>query len=385
MNAPNTFHAINSTEAVWFAPDACLELRPASAACGQCRERCPTAAIVREAEGMAIGADCIGCGRCGVVCPTGAISVSGFAFPAPADDGQALAIECRRVPPSSRAAGAAVVPCLHGLAPTDLLALVAAGHGDIELVDRGWCAACPAGGDIPDMAGEAVATAAALLAALGLPAAGAPRIVKSPLPVRLARPLAAGQDLAPLPRRAFFGALLRRSVAAASPPPAAPASTTRGACRPSPLIRNQRRQRADSLLKLARRAQQELSAAFFPTLEIGPACGHHGVCAAVCPSGALSTFAAEDGTVGLEFDAEQCLACGLCVHHCPAGAVRLSPFGNREEAHQTGRHPLVRHQQHNCAQCGKPFVDGAARAVCPNCRQQREMLIRLFGTTRAEG
>ncbi|MGQ0709702.1 MAG: 4Fe-4S dicluster domain-containing protein [Rhodoferax sp.] len=257
---------------------------------------------------------------------------------------------------------------------------MAQGHTGIELVDRNWCSGCAAGEGTASMAHETVATVAALLEALGLPATFSPRFVHRPLPVRLARPLVSAQDRAPPARRAFFGALLHRSAAPPKPPAG---GVTRGACQPSPVIRHHRRAFADLLAKLAQRAGRGLSAAFFPTLAIDSACTHHGICAAVCPSGALSTFEAPDGTVGLVFDAQQCIACGLCARHCPDGAIRVSPFGNSEDPHPRHARPLVRHHRKTCTQCGGRFVDMGASSTCPDCQKARGMAIDLFGTVHA--
>lgn len=381
MNTPNAFSAIDPARTVWFAADACLETRPASMRCGRCRKACPNATLIEDAPGLRAGADCLGCGRCAAVCPTGALALNDFTLAAPVE-GRRIAVECRRVPAAAREPGATVLPCLGGLTLTELLGQ-AAGGTTVELIDRGWCADCPAGGG--DRApSEVVEAAQTFLDALGLPPSLAPRLTQGPLDRAFALPLLATQDAAAVSRRGFFGALLRRTVEAAAEAPAPAAVATRAACRPSPIARDRRRVWARVLDALARRAGRPLSAQFFPALEIGPQCTHHGVCASVCPSGALRGFAAEDGTVGLEFDAEQCLACGLCARRCPSGAVRVSPFGNRYAAHRPGPRGLTRHLQQTCTRCGKSFIAETFHSVCGPCRRQREMAAQLFGTAHAD-
>lgn len=388
MNAPTTRHPIDSNKAVWFEPDACVELRPASARCGHCRDSCARSAFDWKDGGVRVTEDCVGCGRCSAACPTGALAVHGFSFSKPSDRLQVADIECRRVPVSLLEPGAQVVPCLGGISSNDLLSLVASGYGDVELIDRGWCGECPAGGGGRCVVQGAVEASQRVFEELGLPLSRAPRIRYRPLSHTHASPMAprlslSGQDQTPLARRALFGALLRRSAEMAAPrmPRIAP---TRGACQPSPVIASRRQRRAETLIALAQQAERPLSERFFPTLEASTACSHHTVCAATCPSGALGVFEQDDGSVGLNFDPERCLACGLCVGHCPEGALRLSPFGNGDAVHVRGRRTLVRHRPEACPQCGNAFIAKASEAVCPNCRRNRDMAAGLFGTASAQ-
>lgn len=50
------------------------------------------------------------------------------------------------------------------------------------------------------------------------------------------------------------------------------------------------------------------------------ACTHCGLCASVCPTGALVV---NQATQLVDFIQEQCIACGLCVRACPMKAMRV--------------------------------------------------------------
>jgi hypothetical protein len=56
-------------------------------------------------------------------------------------------IQRGRVGARDRVDGADRVTCLGALSEAALLEAVAAHDGDVRLVDRGWCASCPAGGE----------------------------------------------------------------------------------------------------------------------------------------------------------------------------------------------------------------------------------------------
>jgi len=382
--ASATFRSLGTSGEIWLCADACLELRPASSACARCRDACPVKAFAWTVEGVRLNPGCTGCGQCAAVCPSGAIRVAGFEPEKLQSATQR--IECRCLP-EPLAGDAARVSCLGGLSPTLLLSLAAGTQVPWQLVDRGWCASCPAGDGAAFVAAEAVEVAGLLLDALGVAKARHPLVASEPLPVSIARPLVNASDGASVSRRGFFGAFVRQAVAAAETAVTEqlPVKADRGGCRPSPVIQLQRKRFSADLHQLAQEAGGAVPASFFPSLEIAEHCFHHGMCAAVCPSGALRLYEDEPASLaGLEFDAQICVACGLCVRQCPSGAIRLLPAGNEGAVAVSGMQRLTNNTQKICTECAASFVGMGSDDLCPRCRTDRNLAVSIFGTLLAD-
>jgi len=396
MNAttPNksssSFKRLAANQPIWICADACLKLRPSGMGCEACRDACPVKAIRVEVGLVELTPACTSCGQCAAVCPSGALLVEGFdVLLQPLPEGEAvprLRIECSRVP-HKLAGNSRQVPCLGGISFSALIGLVARNSSAVALIDRGWCATCSSGagnGPIKVL----VDSVCMVVADIGLPDECLPFVYSLPTPQERALPMAATADNAPLPRRAFFGALLKRTTEAAvagrsSDITQLAVKTTRGALLASPLIHHTRKRMAASLVEIAVLAGKALPAKFFPDISVSENCLLHGVCSAVCPSGALAVM--RDGTsAGLHFDPELCLACGLCIRHCPTGALSMSPFGNAIAPHARDGKQLNSFQQRDCPRCGKNSVNHDDSDVCPACRSNLNMAESLFGTSFAD-
>ncbi len=393
MNTPASigsnasFKRLAAAQPVWFCADACLKLRPGGMGCEACREACPVQAIRVEAGRVELAPGCTGCGQCAAVCPSGALRVEGFdELLPPLPGGEAVAplrFECRRVP-RKLAGNARQVPCLGGIALSTLIGLVARNSSAVTLVDRGWCATCPSGAGNAPM--KALADAVRkVIEDVGLPGERFPRVHGMPTPHDLALPMSAMADAPPMPRRAFFGALLKWTAEAAAAVRSPDISrlaveTTRGALSASPVIYHARKRMAASLKELAGQAGKALSAKFFPDMSVSGHCALHGVCSAVCPSGALAVIQNE-ASAGLRFDPELCLACGLCTRHCPTGSLSLLPSGDVTIPHSADGKQLNSLPLRDCIRCGKRFVNHGDDNSCPACRSNRGMAESLFGTS----
>jgi len=372
--------------------DACLARRPAGLACGACVEVCPAQALNWADDSVSVGRACIGCGRCAAACPSGAISVAGFEAlrTAPQAVSGERFIECARVPPRLRRAGALTVPCLGGVTVVDLLSMAARDQVAV-LMDRGWCSACPAAGEMAATPADTVDDAGHdLHLSLGALASGVrlplPRIDHAPLPpqLALAPPREVESGGAAIDRRGFFASFRAgpRSVVAAASRPRH--SRTRAACRPSAAVARHQTHRADALAALAQRLHQPLLASAFPAVTAHRNCCHEGVCAAGCPSGALRLV--DDGAagqVGLDFEAALCLGCGLCAALCPQQALSVTGAGSAAESWQPGPQPLTRHALRRCHQCADEFLPRDPTDRCPRCAMALEQGRNLFGALSA--
>ena len=396
MNTPTSnkanasFKRLAATQPVWFCADACLKLRPGGMGCEACRDACPVQAIRVKADRVKLAPGCTGCGRCAAVCPSGALLVEGFDELVPPLPGGAavapLRLECRRVP-RKLAGNAWQVPCLGGISLSALIGLVARRSSAVTLIDRGWCATCPSGaGNAPVKA--LADTVRRLVEDVGSPGERFPLVHNMPTPHDLALPMTAMTDGPAMPRRAFFGALLKRTAETAaairSPDMSRLAvETTRGALSASPVIHHARKRMAASLKELAGQAGKALPAKFFPDMSVSGRCALHGVCSAVCPSGALAVIQNEI-SAGLRFDPELCLACGLCTRHCPTGSLSLLPSGDMATPHSPEGRQLNIFPLRDCARCGKLFVNHVDDDFCPACSSNLKMAESLFGTSFAD-
>lgn len=374
-NMPVRFQPLPGDGRVAFAAEACIAARSLPSACPRCAQACPAGAVRVGEAGPELVAGCLGCGRCAAACPTGAIVLKGFASDWTLPPGNApLHVECWKVPASLTGHTAMRVPCLGGLDAGQLLEWQALlGNTPLHLIDRGWCTQCRAGG-ATHPARAALDEVARLLQACDLQAQEQPRLVHRPLPPALmpaAIPEPATQEK--IGRRNFF----RRFAAEAAQaiPAAAPIVPRKRRGSDFPLPKRERTLAA--LTALTRETVERLPAAVLPGLTFAPGCDHQGVCAGMCPTGALQLYE-EDAHAGLLFEPRDCVACGLCVQACPARAIEVRPAGSpdaRAIEQVLTRFPLAR-----CEGCLTPFAATQGTTLCPACRRSRSMSQNLFGT-----
>jgi ferredoxin len=290
-----------------------------------------------------------------------------------------VSIDCRRVPARLRAKIS--VPCLGGLDAAMLLNLrLEAGDRTIELLDRGWCKTCPAGGKGAHPAQAALDGAAAILKGLGMAEMLAPRIRLDALPVEAASPVLPDADSeTPITRRAFFGRLAAPVQQAVNDPGQARKNKLASAPPPHPSLARQRVVQAMTLLaqkySLTRYQKQ-----IFPAARIDAHCLNHQGCTRVCPTGALQAYEESNGS-GVRFAAAACIDCGLCEQHCPEQALRIDTNPQRQQAGFVETATLSFHQQRTCEACGSPFTpvaDDPEASLCDPCGKSRQFAKHMF-------
>lgn len=367
------FHApLSGERRLRFLAEACLAVRGGEAACQACASACPVAALKVGADGTAIIRDCLGCGRCKAACPSGALAVAGFHETALPIGKQPLTIECWKVPAAVAGPHSIAVPCLGGISLGQLLQwLLAAGERGLTLVDRGGCARCSAGGG--DFAGlKLLDEVGPWLEDCGLPRSRWPGVEMLPLPVAsMPAAIPAPEARIAMSRRGFFGRLGREIARGERPsvPPAGARAALRARACPLPA----REQLLAAIAELAARHGRPVPGRAWPAVRVDDRCRDHGLCAGVCPTGAL--VRTEHGAdIRLEFAAARCVACRRCEVACPERALALSPAGGSAEPMI-----LVRHEAGECIECGRRFARRGDVALCPAC-QSRQILARsLFG------
>lgn len=376
-NAAVAHQALRGDEFVSLMPQTCLAVRAGESACSACVGACPANALAIGPDGPTLQAACLHCGRCAAACPTGALHCDGFDLPAPEDGLGGIRIECAKVP-AAAAPHALRVPCQGGIAPTQLLAwMLAGGERALQLVDRGWCAHCSAGCG-SSVAQMLVAKIEPWLQACGVPPAAWPVVRSESTPVlRMPDGIPVPPKAKPvMDRRAFFrriGSEVRQRQ------PAVPAGVVRRSqLREIAWSMPARERWLERLAAIAARHGRALPAAALPALAVDARCADHGVCAGVCPTGALLRNDG-DGASTLSFDAARCVACGRCAAVCPEQALRLDTGGGDASRVVLRRSPL-----RECVDCGAGFAAASADARhCARCSTSANLARALFGVKRA--
>ncbi|MDO8934084.1 MAG: 4Fe-4S binding protein [Rhodocyclaceae bacterium] len=350
---------------------ACLPVRYADGQeCGLCQAACPVHAIEMQATGPRLRTDCIGCGQCWTACPTGALNVDGFALPntLALQEGDALWVDCWRVQFPESPRGALRVPCLAGIGAGWLLALfeLAAAQGErpIILLDRGACENCAAGAGMATLRAT-LDEAGRLLSACGVGSNVLPRLTALPVAGRLEPTIPTSAGETRVDRRSFFRGLMGGLVRGAEQVAAASVGnddliTLRNHAAPLEHMRI-----VTALTAIAGRHGRTIPAQALPKVSLGE-CNAHGVCAKVCPTGALVREDAGDA-VELKFFAARCIACGQCARSCPDRAISVTAAGGNAVVEV-----LAHWQTRHCEVCGEAFV-AATGATCAACTKHQQL------------
>lgn len=313
---------------------------------------------------VALAEGCLHCGRCVAACPTEALALEGYGIATPPHAGSGpLRVECWKVMRSRTGADAIRVPCLGALSAGRLLELWSvAGDAGLELMDRGWCGACSAGGGECHPAQRALDTARLWLEAIDVEHRRLPRLVSRPLPARrMPTEIPSPDSERPVSRRQFLRAMSAPVPVGGPGAPAFPASARRES--------TERRRVLHALERIARERGTALPNEIFPRVANNGSCADHRICTAICPTGALAVRMMDEQAV-LEFNAETCIACGACERACPEHALALEAHGG-----ERGRRIVAMHRPRRCTACGEPYTAKEADGgLCLSCRKTRKFL-----------
>jgi ferredoxin len=358
--------------------DLCKRVRFRQSDCETCLEVCPEGAISLS-PGPRISNACSECGLCQAACPTevfrerhysddrllaGLISTSRVGSPATAK-GKALA-HCER---AEAPAGRSVrIPCLGLLSDRVLVATALAGVEEVRLI-RGRCAECRLrpGKELLD---SAVRSSIVMLESLGLAGVSIDLEVKE---------RTGGRRLA---RREIFSILSGRQ--GAGDPAGAPARDMavpeRASDEPDRRPRSREGVSASRRRRFLRRSLDEhglggRDVAYEKGLPWGRLridehlCTACGVCAAVCPTGAVDQVPEDEDQV-LLFRRSDCTNCSLCEEACPEAAVEFEERIHLADILDDRWRVAARIQMSWCTFCGETLPHGEGN-VCPTCAKRR--------------
>jgi ferredoxin len=367
-----------------FAPARCLHERDPFATCDLCVEACPAGALQFADDGIIFDNEaCVACGVCLPLCPVGAFSgPTGAAevlrFAKHLADGQTLELLCARHPqpetgPPQTDIALSTSGCLAALGPSVYVGLAALGVAHVA-VRTDACADCPL---------------AAARQTIDLNVEKAQRILKAweradavavVLPDRTMQPRPVVEADKPLVgRRQLFRAIFNTEA----DNPAADAlladdlgdADTPG--RRYPPLERRRLQRALALLPPVHPqalCPAPLAGQAFSTLGAGPACTACGVCAEVCPTGALQLVLNDDtDEFVLAFLPSACTGCDACLHLCDVDALYHNPVPFVADI-VADEHTIIHSGTfQRCQKCGTRTAGQLSdRGLCPVCEFRRQ-------------
>jgi ferredoxin len=375
----------NGSRGTSVTPSLCKRVRFRKSDCQKCVDVCPEEAISLR-PGPTIGASCTDCGLCQVACPTEAFEnelcselfllsqVESLRDDHEAHGGtRGLGFHCRRA--HRRSAGDLHVRCLGVMTENVLIGAAVAGFSRIVL-GRGMCSRCHWRSAEP-LINRSIRSAVTFARGMGLTEFcvqvedrdhnGTAAFGRRDILSGLARRLRSHVRVATDPDR-------RTTVS-----PALSWSPPRNS---HPVMGSPKRRLLKTIVgNLSRESCSRLP--HDPEVPWGQArvkadlCGACGICAAVCPTGAISRAREGENHV-LTFSASECTNCSLCQEACPDGAIDFEDDVAVAEVCRGGATIVAEVRLTSCAMCGGEMQAGNG-AVCATCDKRQ---VSIQGATR---
>lgn len=311
----------------------CVRALHQASGCMKCAEACPERALSVKLRSVAVdAAACTGCGACAAHCPAEALYMRSpgaarkQAFLALARQAGTLSIACGEAAGDARRMADMTTACL-GTLDMSLPAAMAADRAKDAFtlhVVHGDCARCARRGGCANP----------------VKAIEAWRATLSQLAPRAALEIHAAPKSVDTGRRRFWGRLLQKAeLGLEADEPFDEASLAWLESVPLRTVPPGRGRWLEALKKVRADEPEALSAMMaapgrprFAAPRIDhEACTACGLCAAVCPSGALAEEKSADLTL-MKATPSKCIACGLCADICFRHAVTILPLRHPEAA-----------------------------------------------------
>ncbi|MEZ5825583.1 MAG: 4Fe-4S binding protein [Geminicoccaceae bacterium] len=313
-------------------PERCVAAISPLSTCDICIGACPTGAwSLTDRQPELDENACDGCGICIAACPQDALSIAAWVDVRRSRAGLLAMAACMRVAPFD---AEGTIPCLHALGYRQIQALRARGIGELH-VRCADCEECPRGRAVADSGGttivEAVKMAAGLMADTG----------EKPLTLHW-------PDAARWQRLAEYSESFDGSV-----------TSRRGLWR---------RLVGDSAPDGARSAMEpptgERLVAFSPGID--PAqCEACGICATLCPTGAITNIQ-DERIHAYRIEPALCSGCNLCLDVCDSDAIEIVEWTRAQPS-------LVELEGRRCGSCDAEFQAPQGQedaGNCPVCRRR---------------
>jgi ferredoxin len=352
-------------------PDRCLRVRDRFSDCECCIRACPVEALSLSDEGISLQAEaCLGCGLCLHLCLVGVFS---------GDSGLGALLMCASrlggpnrlelicaAHPDPRHGGAPVAICTEGclaaLGPSAYASLLALGIGTLE-VRLDACPGCPIGRVRPEI-DQTITKISRVLNAWD--AAERVRVVSDP-ENGTPRPVYQSSQ-PPVSRRRLFQVFTEnREWVEMLAPQASPSEGKKW-------VPEERKQLLKALSLLPPAEERALCPAplggqVFMRLKVDETCTACGICARVCPTGALQ-LDSDETAYSLTFLPGVCTGCRACLDLCEPEALYSSGVPSVAEFLEPERYVVRTGQFQRCRKCGARITGD--RDICPTCDFRRQ-------------
>jgi ferredoxin len=351
--------------------DRCLHAHSKLSNCESCVRACPTGALQLNGSIALNVKTCVACGQCLHACPTGAFDgddgvIDLLNYVARLEAADTLELACSQHPAPEKGCSdvSAVIRtknCLAALGPSAYLGLLALDVMHIALRLEA-CAACPLG-KVRGEIGNTLAVVRRILAVIGIE----DRIVElNTVTDRKVRSVYETKN-PPLSRRDLFRVFVAKAPRQVEQ--VLTGNDDQSAVTKSP---SRERRRLMNVLKhfSVMNTDVPLPKLSFARLTAEANCSACGVCARICPTGALSFSAGEDTQYQLTFSSRACIDCGACLEVCQTGALQRTEatladvLADQSVVLRTGT-------LRSCARCGTKFAAESASDLCPICDFRR--------------
>lgn len=352
--------------------DQCLHTRSKISTCDACVRGCPTCALHLNGS-IALNAEaCVVCGQCLHACPTGAFDGNDGAtdlLNCVARLGPARVIElaCAQHPMPEKGSPdtSAVVRtngCLAALGPSAYLSLLALGVEHVS-VRLDVCTTCPIG-KVRDEIVNTLSIVHRLLTPFGI---GDRVIELDAVSDQKNRPVYDARN-PPLSRRNLF------RVFAANGPRQISRILSSETDQPAVTkLPSRERRRLINVLKHlpSTNLNAPLEGLPFARITADDHCTACGVCARICPTGALSFTTTEDSIYLLAFSSGACIDCGACVNLCDPGSLHRAD-ATFADVLATELVALRVGKLRSCTKCSAKFAAETSSDLCPICDSRRK-------------
>ena len=364
--------ALEDAPPIRLNADQCLHARHRFSTCDACVRTCPTNALHLNGSITLNAETCAVCGECLHVCPTGALD---------GNDGAAELLNCitrldqpRRIElacsqhaaPEKGSPDTDVVVrtngCLAALGPSAYLSLLVLGVERVT-VRLDACVTCPIG-EVRNAVSNTLSIVHRVLAPFGI---GNRVMGLNAVSDQTDRPVYDAQN-PPLSRRNLF-----RVFAANGPRPIVRVLV--GEDDQPAVVKLPSRERRRLINVLKHLPSTDLNAPLeglpFARMTADDRCTACGVCARICPTGALSFTTTADDIYLLAFSSGACIDCGACIKMCDpgslqrAGATFADVLTSEPVALRAGK-------LRSCTACGAQFAAETSSDLCPRCDFRRK-------------
>lgn len=359
----------------------CPQFRSSKSDCALCADSCPVGAIDIGENGAEIKGGCINCGACFSVCPNGAFRIkerddriiirelrskSGTGV----HGTKVFRISCEKGDASSDL----TVSCLGRLTEVLLLWPIRAGAQAVEIAQPA-CKDCPSVKAVSHLS-DIIRRTLYLYEMLGIER---DRIYIKEVPQQGSTKSSEKS----VSRREFLGALSKNAAAAI--PDFENKEDENGEDFRDVIHKRHENPKRALLLESLRDFSHEAGTlntvyadskdSILAEVEVTAECTACGVCAAVCPTGAIIQIRTEDH-FSLNFRPDLCTNCKVCVTACMHKAVSIKGSVLLNLLLQQKEMRLFEGKKKACSLCRMDFIDkGAGSVICPLCldRHRRQM------------